>query len=96
MTIAEVQKLVSDVGATCRVKYPHGVFVNPKTIAALQASCRALKRPESRSIVETFADLAVYPLEVVPEGELWPRAKNGEIDFDAFFLQQAGIAGSAE
>ena len=94
MTIQEVAKLVAEVKAACPLKYPHGAFVNPSTICQLITFHKAPRGSAERRAFMDFSALEVFPLEAVPKGEIWPRAKDGTIDFDSYFLAQAGIAGT--
>ena len=64
MTIKEIDKLLAEAGTACRMKYPHGVFVNPSTICGLLALSNAPRGTEGHRAALAICDLDIsfYPL----------------------------------
>ena len=80
MNLNDVKVVVEGIGMQVQDKYPHGAFVNPRTLEELAAVCRSVHGP-----APTLCGMMLYPLEGVPKDQLWPRAQDGTPDVAALF-----------
>lgn len=87
MNLKRLTELLEDTEAFGAVQYPHGIFLNPRTIQEIAGYCRAATA--TAPYRSTFFGIAIYPLEGVPKGSIWPRAKDGKPDVAAWFKSGA-------